>query len=96
VAIAARECYSQNSANFTLEIYDLFGNITNASHTQVAWLSNFTERNIDWQKLKHKQYNDLLNTLDSFGRVREMMKQYHSAQQRKTQAMKKPGDLWQH
>jgi hypothetical protein len=79
-----------------LEIYELFGNITDGANAQVAWLSNFTERNRDWNKLKYKQYNDFLNTLDSSGRVREMINQYHSAQQRKTRATKKLGALGQH
>jgi hypothetical protein len=79
-----------------LEIYDLFGDITDAANAQVAWLSNFAERNLDWKKLKYKRYNDFLKALDSSGRVREMIKQHHTAQQRKTRATKKLGDLWQH
>ena len=34
-------------------------------------------------------------TLDTSGRVREMIQQHHSAQKRKTRATKKLGDLWQ-
>jgi len=79
-----------------LEIYDLFGDITDAANAQVAWLSNFAERNLDWKKLKYKRYNDILKALDSSGRVREMIKQHHTAQQRKTRATKKLGNLWQH
>ena len=94
--IAARELSPQNQANFMLEIYDLFGDITDAANAQVAWLSNFAERNLDWKKLKYKRYNDFLKALDRSGRVREMIKQHHSAQQRKARATKKLGDLWQH
>jgi len=47
-------------------------------------------------KLKYNWYNNFLKGLDSFGRVREMMKQQYSAQQRKTEAMNKPSDLLQH
>jgi len=79
-----------------LEIYDLFSDITDAANAQVAWLSNFAERNLDWKKLKHKRYNDFLKALDSSGRVREMIKQHHTAQQRKTRAKKRLGNLWQH
>jgi hypothetical protein len=74
-----------------LRIYDLFGDITDAANAQIAWLSNFPERNLDWNKLKYKRYNDFLKALDSSGRVREMIKQHHNAQQRKTWATKKPG-----
>jgi hypothetical protein len=49
----------------------------------VAWLSNFAERNLDWKKLKYKGYNDFIKALDSSGSLREMVKQYNSAQQRK-------------
>jgi len=31
------------------------------------------QRNLDWKKLKYKQYNDFLKALDSSGRVREMI-----------------------
>jgi hypothetical protein len=79
-----------------LEIYDLFGDITDAINTQVTWLSNFVERNLDWKKLKYKRYNEFLKAFDSSGRVREMIKQHHTAQQRKARATKKLGDLWQH
>jgi len=96
VEIAARELPPQSQANFMLEIYDLFGDISDAANAQVAWLSNFAERNLDWKKLKYKRYRDFLKALDSSSRVREMIKQHHSAQQRKTRATKKLGDLWQH
>jgi len=79
-----------------LEIDDLFGDITNAANAQVALLANFMERNLDWKKLKYMQYNDFLKALDTSGRVREMINQQNSAQQRKTRATKKLGDLWQH
>jgi len=78
-----------------LEIYDLFGDITDAANAQVAWLSNFAERTLDWKKLKYKRYNDFLKALDSSGRDREMIKQHHTAQQRKTRATKKLGNLCQ-
>jgi len=78
-----------------LKIDDLFGNITDATNALVAWLSNFAERNLDWKKLKFKRYNDFFKALDSSSRVREMIKQHRTAQQRKARAMKKLGDLWQ-
>jgi hypothetical protein len=96
VEIAARDLAPQSQANFMLEIWDLFGDITDAGNAQVAWLSNFAERNLDWKKLKYKRYNDFLKALDSSGRVREIIKQHHTAQQRKARATKKLGDLWQH
>jgi len=96
VEIAAQEHSPQNQANFMLKIYDLFGDITGAGNAQVAWLSNFAKRKLDWKKLKYKRYNDFLKALDSSGRVREMIMQHPSAQQGKTRATKKLGDLWQH
>jgi len=36
-----------------LEIYDLFGDITDAADTHVAWLANFVERNLDSKMLKY-------------------------------------------
>jgi len=79
-----------------LKIYDLFCSISGASITQDAWLLNFVERNVARKKLKYKRYNDLRKALDSSGRVREMTKQHNLAQQRKTLATKKLGDLRQH
>jgi len=79
-----------------LEIYDLFGDITDATNAQVIWLSTFAERNLDWKTFKYKQCNDFPMALDSSGRVREMIQQHHSAQQRKARATKQLGDLWQH
>jgi len=96
VEIAARELAPQSQANFMPEIYDLFGDITDAANAQVAWLSNFAERNLHWKKLKYKRYDDCLKALDSSGRVREMIKRHHTAQQRKTRSTKKLGNLWQH
>jgi hypothetical protein len=92
--IATRELSPQNQAKFILKIYDFFGNIIDAGNTQVAWLSHFAERNIDWEMLNYKRYNDFLKALDSSGRVREMIMLHHSAQQRTTRATKKLGDLW--
>jgi len=66
------------------------------ANAQVTWLSNFAERTLNWKKLKYKRYNDFLKALDSSSRVRELLKQYHTAQQRKTRAMTMLGDLWQH
>jgi hypothetical protein len=77
-------------------MYDILGNITDAANTQVAWLSNFAERNPDSKKLKYKHYNDLPTARIRSVRVREVIKQHHTAQQRKTQATKELGDLWQH
>jgi len=54
------------------------------------------ERDLDCKKLKNKQYNDFLKAHDSSGRVREMIKQHHSAQQRETRVTKKLGDRWRH
>jgi hypothetical protein len=79
-----------------LEIYDLFGDITDAANTQVTWLLNFAERNLDWKKLKYKRYNDFLKAFDSSGRVREIITQHHTVQQRKARTTKMLGDLWQH
>jgi len=93
VEITARELSPHTQANFMLEIYDLLGDSTDAANSQVAWLSNFTESKLDWKKLKYKRYNDFLKARDSSGRVREIIKQHYSVQQRKTWAMKKLGDL---
>jgi hypothetical protein len=96
VEIAARELGPQNQANLMLEIYDLFGDINDATNAQVAWQSNVAERNLHWNKFKYKRYNDFLKTLDCSSRVSKMIKQHHFSQQRKTRATKKLGDLWQH
>jgi hypothetical protein len=96
IEIAARELSPQNQTNFMVEIYDLLGDLTDATNAMFAWLSNFAERILDWKMLIYKPYNDFLKALDSSARVREMIKQHHSGQQRKTQATKKLGDLWQH
>jgi len=71
-----------------LEMNALLGNITKGANAQVAWQSNSPERNEHWKRLIHTQYNDFLKVLNSCGRVREMIKQHHSAQEMKTQAMK--------
>jgi hypothetical protein len=34
-----------------LEMYELFGDITDTVNAQVTWLSNFAERILDWKKL---------------------------------------------
>lgn len=78
-----------------LQIHDLFLNITDAVTIEVALLSNFADRNIDWKNFKHEQYNNFLKALDCSGRVREIIKLHHSTQQRKTQATKMQGDHWQ-
>jgi len=62
-----------------LEIYTLFGSITNVVNTQVALLSSVAEGKLDWRKLKYQQYNNFVNALDCSGRVREMINQDHSA-----------------
>jgi len=79
-----------------LGIYDFFRNITDAANTQVAWLSNLVERNLDWTKLKCKRYNDILNAIDSSDMVREMITQLDCMKQRKTWATKKRGNLRQY
>jgi len=96
VEIGAWELPPQRQANIMLKIYDLFRKITDAANTQVTWLSNFTKRNLDFKQLRFKWYSDFLKALDRSGRVREMMKQPYSAQQRKTLATKKVADLSQH
>ena len=93
--IAAQELPPQSQANFKLELHDLFSESTNAADAQVAWLSNFAGSNLDLKKLKYQRYNNFLYVLDHTSMVREMIKQHHSAQQRKLQATKKLGDLWQ-
>jgi len=55
VEIAAQELSPQNKVNFILKIFNLFGDITDAANAQVAWLSNFAERNLHWKKLKYKR-----------------------------------------
>jgi len=54
------------------------------------------ERILHWKKLKYWQYNDFLKALGSSGRIWEIIMQHYSAQQRKTQATKMLGDLWQY
>jgi hypothetical protein len=49
---------------FMPENYDLIDDITNAAKAQVAWLSNFIQRNLVWKKLTYKQYNDFLQGLN--------------------------------
>ena len=94
--IISLELAAQNHANLMLEIYDICGDITDVANAQVACLSNFAERYLNWKKLKYKRNNDFLKALDSSSRVREMVKQHHTAQQRKTWGTKKMGVLWQH
>lgn len=94
--ITAQECSLQGNTNFMLGINDLIADICHAVDAQVTWLKNFTVSNRNLMKLKYNWYNNFLKGLDSFGRVREMMKQQYSAQQRKTEAMNKPSDLLQH
>jgi len=89
VEIAAQELPPQSQANFKLELHDLFSESTNAADAQVAWLSNFAGSNLDLKKLNYQRYNNFLYVLDHTRMVREMIKQHHSAQQRKLQATKK-------
>jgi len=96
VEIAACELARQRQVNFMLGIYDIFGDITDAASAQVAWLSNFAERNSAWKQFKYMQYNDFLKALDSSSRVREIKKWHHTTQRRTTWDMTKLGDLWQH
>jgi len=96
VEIATWEHAPKNQANFILKIYDLLCDFAYAANAQVAWLANCAERNLNWEKLKYKQYNDFLKALDSSCRVREMIKQHQAAQQTKTWATMKLEDLWQH
>jgi hypothetical protein len=77
------------------KIYDLFGNITDPINAQVAWLSNIALRNLDWMKLRYKRYRDFRKTLDCSGRLRKIIQQHDSAQQRTTPASNKQRDLWQ-
>jgi len=96
IEITVQKHAPESQTNVALEIGDLFGDSSNTATAHVVWLSNFAGRKLDKKMLKQKWHNDFFNTLDSSGRVWEMIKQHHSAQQRKPQAMKKPGDLWQH
>jgi len=96
VDITSWELAPESTANCILMICDLFGDITGLANTQVAWLLNFMERNLDWKKLKYMRYNDFLWAFNNSGRVREIIKQHHSARHRKTQATKKLGDLWRY
>jgi hypothetical protein len=57
---------------------------------------NFAEKNIDYKRLKYKQYNNFLKALNISGRVEETIKHHQSVQQRKARPTKKLGDLWQH
>jgi len=79
-----------------LEMFNIFCDITDAGNTLVAWMSNFAEKDRDWKRFKYKRYNYFLKALHNSGRVREMIKQHHSAQERKTWAIKKLRDRWQH
>jgi len=79
-----------------LEICDLLGDISDADNAEVIWLLNFAETNLAWKKRNYKRYNNFLKALNSSDRVREMIKQHHSAQQRKTWARKMEGNQWQH
>ena len=96
VEITVRELIPRNQPNFMHQIDNLFGNITNATNAQVAWLSNFAERNLGWNKFKFKLYNNFLKALNGSGRVWEVIKQHHTSQQRKTRAMKMLGNLCQY
>jgi len=94
--IAAGELPPQSQSNFRLKIYNLFAEITDDAIAQVTWRLNLAARDLDSKQFQYKQYSDFFKALDISGRLRKMIKQHHSAQQRKTQATKKLGDLWQH
>jgi hypothetical protein len=53
VEIARHGLSPQNLDNFIVEIYNLFGDITNASNAQDTCMLNFAERNVNWKKLKY-------------------------------------------
>jgi hypothetical protein len=55
VEITAWELTPRGKADFMLVIYSFFADITNAGNSQVAWLWNFGERNLDWKKFKYTQ-----------------------------------------
>lgn len=51
----------------------MFVLITDSAHAQVAWLSDFTERNFDWKKLKYLRYNAFHKAVDNSGRLPVMI-----------------------
>ncbi|KAF8241290.1 hypothetical protein K440DRAFT_644710 [Wilcoxina mikolae CBS 423.85] len=58
------------------------------SNAQVAWLSMFGEGNAGWRELGYKTHYDYLRTIDSSGRVREMVKQHSTALKNKDHVTK--------
>ncbi|KAF8251479.1 hypothetical protein K440DRAFT_637444 [Wilcoxina mikolae CBS 423.85] len=95
VAITVKELTPQDQLKFIHGIYELFSDIHEVSNAQVAWLSKFQENNAGWRELGYKRYYDYLWTIDSSGRVREMVKQHNTTQKNKDHATKKLGDYWQ-
>ncbi|KAF8241345.1 hypothetical protein K440DRAFT_644067 [Wilcoxina mikolae CBS 423.85] len=95
VEIAEREMTPQDQSKFMHGVYGLFTDIHEVSNGKVAWLSEFEENNAGWRELGYKRYYDYLRTIDSYGLVREMVKQHNTAQKNMDCATKKLGDYWQ-
>ncbi|KAF8248564.1 hypothetical protein K440DRAFT_642215 [Wilcoxina mikolae CBS 423.85] len=95
VEIAVKELTPKDQSEFMHDVYELFADIHELSNAPVAWLSNFEENNAWWRELGYKRYYDYLRTIDSSGRVTEMVKQHNTAQKNKDRAMKKLGNYWQ-
>jgi hypothetical protein len=95
VDIAVKELTPQDQSKFMHDLYKHSVDINKVSNAQVAWLSKFEENNAGWRELGYKRYYDYLRTIDSSGRVREMVKQHNTAQKNKDSATVKLGDYWQ-
>jgi hypothetical protein len=85
-----------SDAKVIVTIFDVFSDITKSANVLFTSQSHNSERDLDWKKLKYKGYSNLLQAFISPSRVRGMIHQYCSAQQRKITAMKKLGDLGQY
>ncbi|KAF8241917.1 hypothetical protein K440DRAFT_640833 [Wilcoxina mikolae CBS 423.85] len=94
VEIAVKELTLQDQLKFMHGVYELFADIHEFSNVQVAWLSKFQEDNAGWRELGFKRYYDYLRTIDSSGRVREMVNRwYTSADFKKAKALLEKGCL---
>ncbi|KAF8253562.1 hypothetical protein K440DRAFT_641839 [Wilcoxina mikolae CBS 423.85] len=95
VEIAVMELTARDQSKFMHVVYELFRDIYEVSNAQVAWLSMFEENNTGWKELGYKRYYDYLRTIDSSGRIREIVKQHNTMQKNKDCATKKLEDYWQ-
>ncbi|KAF8253227.1 hypothetical protein K440DRAFT_643209 [Wilcoxina mikolae CBS 423.85] len=95
VEITMKERTLQDQSKLMHGVYELFAHIHEVSNVQVAWLSEFEKNNTGWRELGHKRYYDYLRTIDSSGRIREMVKQHNTTQNNKDRVTKKLGDYWQ-